>query len=841
MNKICTTVLEDILLGDPISQKGKDAMKRAKVNISFNEFYRNVYVEPFFVNASKPKDTAQPEENGTETYTYDEYVISKDFAFSDYGSWVRHLSSKKQQYESLFFSKQTDQLLLIRASSGAGKSIYLNNLKWLRRKENYPNALHVELEDAKINKAYELNFDLEQSAGKIQCGKTSFPSPKYRIDDDLYEVNTAPWRFFIMIIEAIFNFTYSIANENDYNTCKKIEKNFRKVYGVDCDDEIENLYKLLKYRFIKINSLKSEQILRTTLLDTILKICVHDAKNVNCCIKVALTTLTRLIICKTNIDYPEQLLISFDNIEHYIKSSNRIYDKDIKTITDSVLDFAKEEDKYYIKKGLCSFASYFKIIMVVRDTTDKMFSQDVHSYFTEKDRSIDITDWYPIEQIYNSKIQHFIPEANTITGSLKNDSPLPSTQFIDLMITDCEQSIGNNILNVISFMYNHNYRRSTRILTRISGILDQKDEDQSRNTISLNYNQYHELWNWQPKSTAKNLCRQAVIRLIYNEIEQKSFFNRIHDDLATQKDIQNTYAAHILIWLSNIQSLHNEDYISFYELAKVFLCPVGVTDEPFASNENGKTLNKPDVDKLSEVLIALDEHRFSNTDNIKNNELDYSGNCWCQLIVIKFNETTSSGTMTVDALSQKICEAYKNKDKNSKDYGIKITEAGRFFAKSLQDFEYFACRYASSNSPLIFMLDAEQIKSTIKTVFYKAKDYIDNTILLERALFHKQYEVAYDIMYHLKFYSKSNNLEFRSLPYRIIQQHTYYLNMYKKYIEDDDLHNKINLFTDNDRTEISEYIDKYLNKYKAIVGKLKKDNYKINGEQISGYILYKNK
>lgn len=45
-------ILENILLCDPVSKRGKDALKRLKKNtnkdLTFNDFYEKVYAPPFF-------------------------------------------------------------------------------------------------------------------------------------------------------------------------------------------------------------------------------------------------------------------------------------------------------------------------------------------------------------------------------------------------------------------------------------------------------------------------------------------------------------------------------------------------------------------------------------------------------------------------------------------------------------------------------------------------------------------------------------------------------------------------------------------------------------------------
>lgn len=123
-------LLEDILIGDPVTKRGKSALNRIEektntLKMTEDIFYDDgIYVEPFFVNVLKDP-------------TYDFYAEKNyydDFAFSELGTNIRNLSDKRVLFEDRFHSGNSTELLMIRAAAGSGKSIYLNYLKHQRRK-----------------------------------------------------------------------------------------------------------------------------------------------------------------------------------------------------------------------------------------------------------------------------------------------------------------------------------------------------------------------------------------------------------------------------------------------------------------------------------------------------------------------------------------------------------------------------------------------------------------------------------------------------------------------------------------------------------------------------------
>lgn len=812
MNKTNRITLEDILLCDPISKRGRNALERIEdtntpKTVSLEDFYEKIYVEPYFIKDNKRKKLGnETTENKKTANIFDNFLISET------GLNTKNLIDKKERYEQRFFSGKSDPLMFIRASAGSGKSIYLNKLKRERRKKFSPLNTNIEISFNNINDALELSYDLETSKSIINYGGVFFPSSKYKPNSATSTEVDSPWHFFNMIIDSLTALCLSIILEKNNSKKSRIKMNFNKVYGYDHEDEIEDLYGLLTDVTTDLNHMRN---LREKVFEIIINICFVDPDNVSYCIIRALQTLTRLLTIQSNLEKPRQYLISFDNIEHFINNKKRIYDEDIKKISSAIINFCQDEVEYYKALDL-KFAHFIKIILAVRDTTSKMLSADVHEIFNREDCSIDITGWFSLSNIYENKLIYF---------SRYNENST-AIKFFKLIMEEESIRTKNNLMEQICAMYNHNNRRTTRMLTRIAGGFEKMELEGEENKKSLNYEQYCKIWEWHRKTHIKYLCRQSVMRLIYNEIAATNFFENICANIEKCTTLQNTYAFRLLTWLANKDSHKSETYYSYYEIVKEIICNPAV--------ENGNKLSYTDFLRFAEVLIALDEHRFEESSNIREHNSDTNPNCWCQLVIIKHNLNQNGGILDVGVLADKIKKDFEQKNPNSDICGIRLTEAGYFMAKIFRDFEYISCLYSKTNTPLIFMSDESEIKETIKNVYNVAEKHINNSLLFEYRHFNKQFKSAYSHLYHLRHTSKNGNTESQSVPYRIFQQHVAYLLAYQMYISDTELQNELGIFNATTRENLIQYIKTYINLYGDIIKKLYNNNYIID-KDFSGF------
>jgi hypothetical protein len=767
---------------NPVSKSGKEALGRLKnhgkdIKMDINDFYQDLYVEPFFCNNTRDNKVTDDKENEWD-----------DFAFNPKKWNTDDYQKKWKNFGEHFISKTTNKLLFIRGSSGSGKTIYLNYLKLKRGGEI-------------------LDFDLEYARSYLQIGDEIFPHENDHLPSTNGIIPSAPWLFLIHLLEKTFDIIFEVINSKAIEEYENIKQNFYKIYGDDYSDSAKRIFDFLS----ESDCIHSDEIIndlhrkRGIIFRALLKFCIPNHDNVSICIIRTLEIMTRFYACNSGLDSPKQLLIVFDSIEHYIDVNKRIYDNDIRNIVDSVLTFTKNEVAHYNTKGLV-FEQFFKIVMVVRDTTNKMFSRNVHNYFSSViNCSIDVTLWYSPDDIYKKKLSYIEREfSETSTFYI---------ELLSLIISDKEGS-NNSIMDMLSLMYNFNKRRIIRILSRVADIFTDLNNNPEENKKVLTFDKYKSFWGIESSKTHKYLPRRAIIRLILNLIRETGFFRSIYVENLQQG--KNTLARRTLIWLSRKTDVENEDYVSFYELIEGVLRCVDIPE--------GK-VQKEGIKALAEILIALDEYRFEdNTSIVDDRRHDSKPNRWCQLIVIKHNE---SGELNADILYRKMLELYSSKTTETDDFGIKITQAGCFFTYIQSDFEYFACRYDDSNLPLLFMLDVSRIQKTINCVYNKAKNCIDQVIMQEYEFTNGNFRSLYK-EYLYKSITTGGNEVARSLPLRIIRNHRNYLLEYKN-IVDRVIDNK------NDKYIIINTVDDYIKKYEYIFNKINNNEYVIDDHKIINY------
>lgn len=814
--------LEDIMVCDPISKRGREALKRiinqvpeAKMNCS--DFFKKIYVRPFFTEKITRRE---PKTDKSQQNTYENI---RDFSFSLAGVTVDLFRRDKQEFEDKFFSKNTNVVLFLRAFSGAGKSIYLNELKWMRKEKN---KIQVEdegllFENGRLNEANELSFDLEQSISTVTRGKVSFPSSDYTIPMDGSGAITAPWCFYCTLLDSTFCLINKIINKNDKSEFERIRENFNKIYGVDYSDETGSIFALMEYKEngVTENRKISSQLL-SGLLDESFKDTSKSKPTVRICIRNLLRIMTRVISCMSDLSNPKQVLISLDNIEHFVRMKRRIFDEDIGVIVDSVRNFMNEEEEYYSRRGLV-FAEFFKVIFVVRDTTSKMLTTDVHEdYYQNHLNSVNISNWYKVEDIYSKKLEYF-KDFHITT--------YPSTDFFQLIIkNDSKSSTG--IMEQVSSMYNQNKRRITRILARIAGIFDQHKEHPDLNQGVLTYEQFKGIWEKSHAAYTKFLCRQAILRLIFNEISKTGYFNRISGYPSYLGEAKATYARRILTFLANNRrggtDDSNDDYVGFYQLIRNVFASPQIPDENIPSEV---------FREIAKILIALDEFRFSAEPQIPTESSIETGNCWCQLVILKMNDTQLTHSSTVNILAAQMQTDYKAKSQNGNKFGVKITDAGYFFANILCYFEFFACQCAEHSTPLILMSNPENIRTIIRKVYDYSQNYINETLLFEKSFFHDRFKVGHKIDYYLRHTSHEGNTYYLPLAFRIISRHRDYLQAYKQFIDDDTIQDNLKVFSSKERADLSSFISTYIKKYKLLYEQIDGSNYIFKNTWIAHY------
>lgn len=808
--------LEDMMLCDPISKRGREALERIveiypEFHLTIGDFYdpeNGIYVEPFFMQ----KDVASDESGITNEEMYLEGI--PDSIFSSDGASIARCREKKEAYENLFFSKSGNQLMFIRAASGTGKSAYLNYLKWKRRQrigvvvEGDPDANHGILNDA-----YELSFDLERSPNRITRKNYQFPSKRFFHKKTADHQIPAPWCFFIMLLEATCRLMCNILEDADENRLASIRNNIQKLYGDAWSDGIRQLFAFHK-SYCKTTEEKLGQA--ETILKSLLEICLDDLddlyeNSVTEAIVTILECLTRLISSLSDLNTPKQVLVSFDGIEHYINLNNRIFDGDIEVIVAALERFTTYEDIHYKKYDL-KFSEFYRFILAIRDTTNSMFKMDLQTAFNLGDRSIVVTNWYRTEQVYTRKIDYF----SSIIGNTE------ATKLFKLLINDSGNTKGYNTVMAVSDMYNHNKRRTTCILSRVSNRFDYLSSSTASNGNYMNYSRFANLFKENKNTQITFLCRQSILRLIYNEISATGYFDRILSSNDSVSNNNKSFTRRILTWLANTYATNGNEQISLQELLN------GALGCPFMRNQE---FEEPTLMQLAQTLIALEEYRFElGGDGFSSKSNNNLANRWCQLITISMHEEKNSHTiLDAEVLKKLLLNITQGINDQNTTCKIGLTDAGNYFIRRFSSFEFISCLCNPNGKPLLLMVDPEEVKSTIQHVYDYSKKLIDSTISFEYSFFNGNFRAVYELNYHLKH--KDVPIPF---AIRITDQHKDYLNKYLDYIKDKAAHEETG-FAKKQLSDIQQHIIEYMNKYTTIYNQLVNSEYHIDSTVIRNY------
>ncbi len=500
----------------------------------------------------------------------------------------------------------------------------------------------------------------------------------------------------------------------------------------------------------------------------------------------------RLYFCISKIYSKKQLCI-VDNIETFLPNDNKhpIQQCELEHIIHGCYDAAMQVRE--ILKPLQKIKGYdtfYGFLIITRETTASTVLCDFQHYNDfKKENEIDISDWFCTDEIFKQK---------------KKICKKKGLVFDENCYYRCYQNILGDFsmyrwgLNgIISKMYKHSHRRNVECVPEAICV---------RPEIEIQY--FNKLWaktkeGGLNKSGLKAVCRKYILRILLDNVQRKQYFDRLmvenldldyeSRDLAHKKDIllskphrkeSNSYARKIATMLHNISLNKGKDnYVSFQRILLTILKPSYKPDR-FTDNK---------IRDFGKILFLMNETRNEITN-------------WTSLVCIKYDSSQEYNEINLCNILVKQWHDYsENKieiDDVSK-YGVKITEAGEFFAKILSEFEYFACRFLSKEPPLVSLKNLELLDDKdensfraieiINIVRKKAFSCIDEIIKRDKETFieslnkpkanrHPNYAKMYDSEYSW-VYKDSPQAKALVHPYRILTQHQGYLTCYFDYIE----------------------------------------------------------
>ncbi len=517
--------------------------------------------------------------------------------------------------------------------------------------------------------------------------------------------------------------------------------------------------------------------------------------------------------------------IFFDNIENFIKG-HQVYNKDINEIARIMHNFVDSITQRFNKLGF-DFSQHFKIIMAIRDTTEKIIDE---VYLQEDGHSriqVDVSTWFSLDEILKNKLEYFV-EKNIVPYS-NEQSEIVKSIFSDT--TYREGGIGD----AISKMYNYNKRRITIYVTSVIELYPESARDylmlwkralefERRFSISK-LNKHKEL-----TATYKNAARQTFLRILLDYIESTNYFEDINTiGVLGGKQLGSGFARKILTYMYRSSptsamddEIGNLGYIGFNTLLRnVFISPCNQSNEREISSEM--------LEVISRIMCKMNSSSEEKTH-------------WCQLISIKFNQEIFDEHI----LANEMLAEFKNNSDNC-SYGVKITDAGRFFISNIiPSFEYFSCRYAKQSSPLFA---TSNLAITAKNKLYcrnigtellenielKVTQCILDTVKFDSEFFAANNIINFDAMYSVAgcprrycFEPPSRNLanygNEQCHPLRIINSHIRYLDNYRVFILTAIKENGKSFYDVETKEQLSKCVLDIIDKYIIILEKIVKND-----------------
>lgn len=765
-------ILRNILLANPLTSRGQEALLKIGEHVDEKKFMNDCYIEPFSSYKSVNDEIIDPFSDPD--YKPSSYAEEKD---------LKKLHKDKENFETNFwgtpnFTGLVDSLFIIKGVAGCGKTTYLHKLL-------------LEKEEIFISEI----CDLEKASNTCRLITNNINLRKYNKSND-----DTVWKFISITIPKI-NILLSrldFTEEEHKNRLSEISKIYNKYFEdysgrepIADDDEFQNFFEIVR-EYAKGDCSYSnfgEKI--NAFFNNI-----FVSFPCNFPVEVIIGILIRLYFCmsKSSSYAGKKFICAIDNIERYVDNT-RIQDVELQVILTAlekaITDFATKILKI-IRKSSESYSTSFGILVAMRDTSANIKSFIHYSDEPNQVREIDISEWYNSEDIYKKKLVYF----SEICNLIKNEN-----YYIAFNNIISDVSVYKwGMKNLITHMYNRNHRR---IATNVIMALD-RTPDRTLKIFINTWNKASESGN----SCLKHLCRRLILRILLDYVQERYYFDDLiiktsskKDDLLSEHE-KYFYTRRIVTFLYRVSlnNGNNETYISLPKLIKQVLC------RPHF-NENEVT--KKQINYLARILYTMNKSRSTETN-------------WAPLVVIKFDYDEEP---TLDNLYQRIINIWgqyvstrnQNLVNDTRLFSVKITDAGRFFARVYPDFEYFACRHKKDLEPLLAIKNSKDCRSLITTIKEQAFECIDAVIYNEKDFFGgagnsrtRNYRRLYSDESWL--FKENANEKPTTHPIRIIRNHIGYLTHYLEYIKNYTSESDFDKSTDKD--EISRMVEEVLKSYR---------------------------
>lgn len=769
--------LSRLLTSNPYTAEGKSILNGLKIHLTMEEFFeQEIYAKPFFLNVqngNKQKASHTEDVDVEESLDREDYIFVSD----DRSLYIDSMLRDYRNFQRAFKNSNEFPLLFIRGGSGTGKSTFMYSLIYELLKTN-PNIIHTELT---LEKYTEITYYHGITLPEVSNNTISklihivFKKIFCIIDKEIKNKNINKMRDVFDLYKKTF---MSFSGENPTNIAI-----FKAFCGTDFQKlEYETHNQKVIREGVKLLSGGSDKKILCDMLLLLIELCYClNPNNFN--------------------------LISFDGIEYLINRTHHIYDSDINDIL-SAFDKAKNIAENLFYESNLNFTDKFKIVLAIRNTTLNYCDLKEQENIRDSHISVDVTDWYRIEEIYENRIRYFSSKKYIYEEDFERIKDI-----VDIVIKDSGRGKqrASGAMDMLERMYNFDKRSlQSNLLSAISrivlssegGILKNKFIEFYNEKGAMPYNHGNQGYRF------RYLCRRAIIRILLNRIELESrgtFFDGIYFSEEGDECMPSSYMRKLLIFLIHNQISHNrikDDFVSFSAVINAIARP-----------KSSAIISDSTLDKIASLIYRLSDFRLHNS-------------AWQQLISIKFNIPDKHTLSNETHFVSKVKELYKKGCLDNENFGIKLNYAGAFLAYIQSDFEFFACRCKEFKVPLIFSNDVEYITLLLEEVHLKAVNCMKMVIEDEKVTFgdyKKMHSPDMKYLYKDDVYYPNGRL--LPHPKRIINNHITYLEHYRYFVCE-----VKDLFTSEDKNIIVEKIDEMINKYKINYNDLVEGYGSINGD-----------
>lgn len=781
--------IKRIFLAEPFTEKGLNNLAQMKICLKKEDFFeKGIYIEPFS-EYNKPQD-----KNITEDYDGIPYAeeISMNVVKTVKGNFENKISSLD------------GWLFIIKGIAGSGKTTYLNYLK-----NKFSNKIEFHI------------FNFEETKQSVSFMSRTFDLTE-RYSDNVCKVIS------LLLIEVANIIAKNGKNDSEHvDYIKRIVEVYNQSFRVPEDNvpqsglnapnmDIMEQQKLFNFLQEYATGHINYQNLSKEML------CLFEKKisstNSDSALAFIAGFIIRLYYCLNKISGKKHLCV-VDNIETFVKydEEHPIQVCELEKIIKGFF-YASHQAREILApwKQLGKVEPFYSFLIVTRDTTASTALYEVqHEDDYKYENEIDISNWYCTEDILNKKKSFF----------QKN-----GVEFID----DCYSEAYQNMLSdfsayhwglsdIIDKMYKHSHRRNVECIPDAIAVIP-IDE------ITF----FNQMWkiaqgNESEKSSIKLMCRKYILRILIDHVQRKKYFDNLmveKSPVGKERTLENvyktiydtsihdessSYARKISTILHRFALREGRDqYVSLPRIINSILKPVNLPGEP----------TNTQIRSLGKILFLMNETRNEITNwtslvcmRYSNKEI-YSENNLCNIMTNEWNKYRA-GEIGLD---------------DTTNFGVKITEAGSFFAKILSDFEYFSCRFLSNEPPLFslknikpFYINGQKTFRAIAIIRYirgKAFNCIEEVMERDMRFFASMDNIKkldFTPMYNGEYswlYKDPNTTKVSVHPDRILNQHMGYIanygNYIDKYISEDKFEdpNDKSIFLSQLRKEFLEYKNK---------------------------------